>query len=663
MTMNQQQLDELCVNTIRMLAVDQVEQAKSGHPGMPLGCAPMAYTLWTKIMRHNPYNSQWFNRDRFVLSAGHGSALLYALLHLTGYDLSLDELKKFRQWDSKTPGHPEYGHVPGVEATTGPLGQGFGMGVGMAVAERFMHARYEKNGASPVDHHTYAIVSDGDLMEGVASEAASIAGHLKLGKLVYLYDDNHISIEGGTDLAFDEDVLARFKSYGWHTQRVDDGNDCDAIEKALLAARDYTDAPSLIAVQTHIGFGSPKEDSASAHGEPLGSDGASATRKRFGWPDETFYIPEEALNHLHEAATRGREMEEQWKRLCSEYQQSFPEDFARFEQEMAGKLGRGWDDDLPSFPTDKAIATRSASGKIINGIAKQVPNFIGGSADLAPSNKTSIDGGGDMSAENKAGRNCHFGVREHAMGAIVNGMALHGGVMPYGATFLIFSDYMRPSIRLAALMNIHSIFVFTHDSVSLGEDGPTHQPIEHLASLRVIPNLTVFRPADANETAVGWKLALEREGPFAFALSRQNLPVLDTKEYPVNEGAAKGAYIIKDCDGTPDVILIATGAEVHLALEAEKQISLNVRVVSMPSWELFEKQTATYRDNVLPPQVTKRVAVEAGSTQGWHKWVGSEGRVIGIDRFGASAPGNVVMEKLGISVEHVCDCARKLVGV
>ena len=661
MTSDVRKIDELCIKTIRMLSVDQVEAAKSGHPGMPLGCAPMAYVLWTKVMRHNPYNPDWFNRDRFVLSAGHGSALLYAMLHLTGYSLSLDELKKFRQWNSVTPGHPEYGHVPGVEATTGPLGQGFGMGVGMAIAERFMSARYEKKGMSPLDHHTYAIVSDGDLMEGVASEAASIAGHLKLGKLVYLYDDNNISIEGDTDLTFDEDVLARFKSYGWHTQRVDDGNDCDAIEKALVTARDYTDAPSIIAVRTHIGFGSPKQDSASAHGEPLGSEGAAATRKKFGWPQEAFHIPEESLKHLRETVVRGREMEAQWKSMCSEYEQSFPEEYKQFVNEMSGELSKNWNADIPSFPTDKAIATRSASGKIINGLAKDVPNLIGGSADLGPSNKTVIDGGGDMSSANMVGRNIHFGVREHAMGAIVNGMALHCGTIPYGATFLIFSDYVRPSIRLSALMNTHSIYVFTHDSVGVGEDGPTHQPIEQLASLRAIPNLTVYRPADANETAVGWQVAMENKGPFVFALSRQNLPVLDTKTYPVNDGARKGAYVIKDCDGNPDAIIIATGSEVQAALEAEKQISLNIRVVSMPSWELFEKQTKDYRDQVLPPKVTKRVAVEAGSTFGWQKWVGSEGEVIGIDRFGASAPGNIVMDKLGINVERICDSVRRLV--
>jgi len=644
-----------------MLSVDQVEAAKSGHPGMPLGAAPMAYVLWTRVMRHNPCNPAWFNRDRFVLSAGHGSALLYAMLHLTGYDLSIDELKNFRQWGSATPGHPEYGHAPGVEATTGPLGQGFGMGVGMAIAERFINGRYERNGAGPLDHQTYAIVSDGDLMEGVASESASIAGHLKLGKLVYLYDDNHISIEGDTKLAFSEDVLSRFKSYGWHTQRVDDGNDCDAIEKALVTARDHVEAPSIIAVRTHIGFGSPKQDSAGAHGEPLGMEGVIATRKYFGWPEEPFHIPEVALKHLRETATRGREMEQQWKRMCSEYEQSFPEDYKRFHDEISGKLGKNWNLNIPAFATDKAVATRSASGKIINGLAKNIPNLIGGSADLAPSNKTSIDDGGDVSATDCVSRNIHFGVREHAMGAIVNGMALHGGVIPYGGTFLIFSDYMRPSIRLAALMSVHSTFVFTHDSVGLGEDGPTHQPIEHLASLRAMPNLTVFRPADANETAEGWKLAIQNDGPFVFALSRQNLPVLDTKEYPVSEGASKGAYVIKDCDGTPDAIVIATGSEVHAALEAQKQLSLNIRVVSMPSWELFEKQPENYRDQVLPPKVTKRIAVEAGATFGWERWVGSEGEIIGIDRFGASAPGSTVLKELGINVDRICDCVRNLV--
>lgn len=654
-------IDDLCINTIRMLSVDQVEAAKSGHPGMPLGAAPMAYVLWTKVMRHNPKNPKWFNRDRFVLSAGHGSALLYSMLHLTGYDLSLDELKSFRQWGSATPGHPECGHTPGVEATTGPLGQGFGMGIGMSIAERFMYARYERNGASPVDHHTYAIVSDGDLMEGVASEAASMAGHLKLGKLVYLYDDNHISIEGDTDLTFSEDVLARFKSYGWHTRRVEDGNDCDAIEEAVVAARDFTEAPSIIAVRTHIGFGSPKQDSASAHGEPLGGEGVRATKERFGWPEEPFRIPEEALEHLRETTARGREMEEQWKSMCSEYKQSFPEEYDRFQNEMSGKLEKNWTSDMPSFPVDKAVATRSASGKIINGLARNVPNLVGGSADLGPSNKTSIDGGGDMSADNAVGRNVHFGVREHAMGAIVNGMALHGGVVPYCGTFLIFSDYMRPSIRLAALMNVHSTFIFTHDSVGVGEDGPTHQPIEQLASLRAIPNLTVFRPADANETAAGWRLAVQNDGPFAFALSRQNLSVLDTKEYPISDGAAKGAYVIKDCEGTPDAIIIATGSEVHAALEAQRRLSFNVRVVSMPSWEIFEKQPQSYRDEVLPPKVTRRIAVEAGVSFGWERWVGGSGDVIGIDRFGASAPGDTVMKELGISVERICDRVRSLV--
>jgi len=660
---DQRTLDQLCVNTIRMLAVDQVEKAMSGHPGMPLGAAPMAYVLWTKFMRHNPYNPKWPNRDRFILSAGHGSALLYAMLHLTGYELSMDELKNFRQYDSKTPGHPEYWCAPGVEATTGPLGQGFAMGVGMAIAERFLSSRYTKDGISPVDHYTYAIVSDGDLMEGVASEAASTAGHLKLGKLIYLYDDNHISIEGDTSLAFTESVPARFEAYGWHLQMVEDGNDLGAIENAIAVAQKESTKPSLICVRTHIGFGSPKQDNASVHGEPLGEEATRKTKEYYGWPmGKAFYVPEEAKHHFLGAVEKGKRMEDEWKGVYREYKKVHPEDAKELERLLNDELPKGWNEALQFFTTEKPMATRAASGKVINALAKKLPNLMGGSADLAPSNKTIIDNGGDVSAAFTPARNIHFGVREHSMGAIVNGMALHGGVIPYGGTFLIFSDYMRPSIRLAALMKAHSIFVFTHDSVGLGEDGPTHQPVEHLMSLRAIPNLTVFRPADANETVVGWKLAVERKGPFVLALSRQNLPVLDTAKYPIEEGASKGGYVLADCDDKPDIIFIATGSEIHLALEAKEKFTRNVRVVSMPSWEIFNEQPQSYRDKVLPPEIKVRLAIEAGATQGWWKWVGSNGDVMGIDRFGASAPYQDIYKNFELTAEHIINRARDLLG-
>lgn len=657
---DQRKMDDLCITALRMLAVDQVEQAKSGHPGMPLGAAPMAYVLFSKIMRHNPYNPRWSNRDRFILSAGHGSALLYALLHLSGYDLSLDELKNFRQYDSQTPGHPEYWCAPGVEATTGPLGQGFGMGVGMAVVERFMAARYNRAEMNVMDHYTYAIVSDGDLMEGVASEAASMAGHMRLNKLIYLYDDNHISIEGSTRITFTENVQRRFEAYGWHVHRVEDGNDIDSIESAILEAQAIKDRPSLISVRTHIGFGSPRQDDAKVHGEPLGQDACRQTREYYGWPlDEPFRVPDEIKNHFKLAVKRGQLYEDEWNKVMKRYGDAFPDQARQLHQELRQELPKDWDSGVVEFGEGESLATRESSGRILNSIAARVPNIIGGSADLAPSTKTLISGGGDVGSEFSAARNLHFGVREHGMGSVVNGMALHGGVYPYGSTFLIFSDYMRPSVRLAALMNIHSIFVFTHDSVGLGEDGPTHQPVEQLMSLRAIPNLTVIRPAEANETAAAWRIAMERKGPVVLALTRQKVPTLDASKHDISDGVRRGAYVISDSRSKPDVILIATGSEVHLALQAKEKIAADVRVVSMPSWELFQGQPQEYRDSVLPPDVTSRIAIEAGVTQGWQRWVGQRGEAIGIDRFGVSAPGNVALEKLGMTVKHIISAARK----
>jgi transketolase len=659
-------LDETCINTIRFLAVDAVEKAKSGHPGMPLGAAPMAYVLWDRLMRHNSRNPTWFNRDRFVLSAGHGSALLYALLHLYGYGLPLDELKRFRQWGSKTPGHPEYRLTAGVEATTGPLGQGFGMGVGMAIAERFIGECFNTQESQLVDHYTYAIVSDGDLMEGVSSEAASLAGTLKLGKLIYLYDDNHISIEGETDIVFTENVKARFEAYGWHVQTVPDGNNLEKIEKAIKNAQAVKDKPSLVIVRTHIGFGSPKQDDASAHGEPLGEEALLATKEKLGWPTgKSFYIPDEALAHFKETAQKGIDFEKEWNSLLDSYRKENPYLAQDFERVVKGELPKDWDKDLPFFsPDEKTIATRSASGKVMNFLSKKLPHYlVGGSADLAPSTKTLLMGYGDFGFGSYCAHNLHYGVREHGMGAIINGMALHGGTLPYGATFLIFSDYMRPSIRLAALMKNHVIFIFTHDSVGLGEDGPTHQPIEHFMSLRTIPGLTIIRPADANETVVAWREAIKRNVPVALILSRQNLPIIDAKKYSLIEGVPKGAYILSQPpSGKPDIILIATGSEVHLALKSQevlKSKGVSSRVVSMPSWELFEEQSPEYQNQVLPSEAPK-LAIEAGATLGWYKYVGERGDIVGLDRFGASAPGKVALEKLGFNVDNVVEKALDL---
>lgn len=660
-------IDELCVNTLRFLAVDAVEKAGSGHPGMPLGAAPMAYVLWDRVMRHNPAGPDWFNRDRFILSAGHGSALLYAILHVYGYGLTLEDLKQFRQWGSKTPGHPEYGRTVGVEATTGPLGQGFGMGVGMAIAERFIANCFNTDKHPVMDHYTYAIVSDGDLMEGVASEAASLAGTLKLGKLIYLYDDNHISIEGGTDIAFTENVRARFVAYGWHVEHVADGNGLDEIESAVKKAQKVEDKPSLIIVRTHIGYASPKQDSPSAHGEPLGKEGVTATKKALDWPiDKSFYVPDNCAAHFKETASSGAGFEEEWNRLFESYKNVYPDLAEDFEHVQSGALPDGWEKNVPVFSGDFApIATRTASGKVMNSLATALPHFLmGGSGDLAPSTKTILIGYGDFGFEKACAHNLHFGVREHAMAAAVNGIALHGGALPYGATFLVFSDYMRPALRLAALMQTKSIFIFTHDSIGLGEDGPTHQPVEHLMSLRAIPGLTVIRPADANETAVAWKIAVSRKGPVCLALSRQKLAVLNPELYPVFTGVMQGAYILADSKSdVPEIVLIATGSEVGLALKAQTELEsrgVSARVVSMPSWEIFEEQTVEYKNSVLPTDVP-RLAIEAGSTLGWWKYVGSGGGVIGLDRFGASAPGKVALEKLGFTVENVVKQALKLV--
>ncbi|OGP49510.1 MAG: transketolase [Deltaproteobacteria bacterium RBG_13_43_22] len=661
-------LDDLCINTIRMLAVDAVQKANSGHPGMPMGAAPMAYILWTRFLKHNPRNPHWPDRDRFVLSAGHGSMLLYGLLHLTGYDLSLDDLKAFRQWGSKTPGHPEYGHTPGVETTTGPLGQGFANGVGMAMAERFLAARYNRPDFPLVDHYTYAIVSDGDLMEGISHEVASLAGHLKLGKLIYLYDDNHISIEGSTDITFTENRLARFKAYNWHVQQVADGNDVQAIRRAIRKARTETERPSLIAVRTCIGCGSPnKENTAGAHGEPLGLEEVRLTKESLGWPTEpNFYVPQEAQAVFRKAVKVGEKNEKKWKNLFAAYEKAYPGPAAEWKQVMAGDLSEGWEQGIPVFPADsKGMATRAASGKVLNALAGKVTNLIGGSADLAPSNKTEIKDSKDFQAGTYDQRNVRFGVREHGMGSIMNGMALHGGVIPYGGTFLIFSEYMRPAIRLAAMMGLRVIYVFTHDSIGLGEDGPTHQPVEQLAALRVIPNLTVIRPADANETAEAWRIALKsKNGPTALILTRQNLPTLDRNLMRTADNLALGAYVLNKVEGPkPELVLLATGSEISIALEAmNKLIAKGIfsRVVSMPSWELFERQSQEYHDRVIPPEIKARLAIEAGSSLGWRQYVGEKGIVIGLDHFGASAPDKVLYEKFGLTADQIVEKALEL---
>ncbi len=655
--------DELCINTIRALAMDAVQKAGNGHPGTAMGAATMAYALWARVLRHSPTNPDWPNRDRFVLSAGHASVLLYSLLHLTGYELSLDEIKAFRKWDSKTPGHPEYHLTPGVEATTGPLGQGFAMGVGMALAERFLAERFNRPGHQIVDHYVYGIVSDGDLMEGVAHEAASLAGTLGLGKLIYLYDDNSITIEGSTDLAFTENVGDRFQALGWHVQRVD-GNDLDAVIAALEEAKAETSQPSLIAAKTTIAFGSPnKAGTAEAHGAALGEAEVLLTKEALGWPTEPpFLVPEETLAEMRSAIDHGKERERDWQERVAAYAEAYPEDANLFQEVLRRELPADWDAGLPAFTEkDGPIATRVASGKVLNAAVQRLPTLLGGSADLAPSTMTDLTGLGDINAGTWGARNLHFGVREHAMGAIVNGMSLHGGVIPFGATFFIFTDYMRPAIRLAALMNIQSMFVLTHDSIGLGEDGPTHQPVEHLASLRAMPNLTVFRPADANETTAAWRLMIKRRGPSLLVLTRQNLPIIDDAPR-VQVGVERGAYIVEEAaSGKPDVILIATGSEVALALRSRELLTnqgLDACVVSMPSWEVFEEQPQEYKNQVLPSAIAARVSIEAGSTLGWERYVGEGGGMIGLDHFGASAPGGVLFERFGFTPDRVVERAQ-----
>jgi transketolase len=665
------ELDQLCINTIRALSIDAVQKANSGHPGLPLGAAPMAYVLWTRFLRHNPQNPKWENRDRFLLSAGHGSMLLYSLLYLTGYDLPLEELKNFRQWGSKTPGHPEYGLTPGVEITTGPLGQGFANGVGMAMGAAHLASLFNKPEDDIIDHYVYAIVSDGDLMEGVASEAASLAGHLKLGKLIYLYDDNHVTIEGFTSLAFSEDVPKRFESYGWHTSTVADGNDLEEIDAAIREAQSVTDKPSLISVKTVIGFGMPTQGTRKAHSDAPGEDAVRETKRHLGWPaDKQFYVPEDALTHFRKAIEYGLAQEANWRSNVNEYKEKYKDDGELLTLVLSGELPANWESALPTFADAKPIATRVASGEVINALAPVLPMLIGGSADLGVSNNTDIKNSKSFEADSYDGRIFHFGVREHAMGATLTGISLNGGLIPYGGTFMTFSDYMRPAIRLAALSEVQVIYVFTHDSIGLGEDGPTHQPIEHLAALRAIPHLFVIRPADPTEVSEAWRIAiLRRSEPTALALTRQKVDLIDRKKFAPATGLRKGAYILAEAtttDGqatTPKLILIGTGSEVSLTLAARENLQSEgtpTRVVSMPCWELFEEQSKEYKNEVFPKSVTARLAVEAGVAQGWERYVGDEGDVIALDRFGASAPGDIALKNLGYSVENVLSRAKAL---
>jgi transketolase len=664
------ELDQLCVNTIRALALDAVQKAESGHPGLPLGAAPMAYVLWTRFLRYNPRNPKWQGRDRFLLSAGHGSMLLYSLLYLTGFDLPLEELKSFRQWGSKTPGHPENTLTPGVEITTGPLGQGFANGVGMAMGAAHLAARFNQPGVKLIDNFIYAIVSDGDLMEGVASEAASLAGHLKLGNLIYLYDDNHVTIEGFTSLAFDEDVPKRFEAYGWHTSTVEDGNDLDAMDRAIKEAQ-ADERPSLISVKTIIGFGMPTEGTRKAHSDAPGEDAVRETKRTLGWPeDEQFFVPDEALAHFRKAVERGEQLEKDWDARVADYESRYTELGRAWRETMSGDLPDGWESYLPSFDNAQPMATRQASGEVINALAPNLLTLVGGSADLGPSNNTDIKQGGDFEADKYAGRILHFGIREHAMGAALTGMSLNGGLIPFGGTFMCFSDYMKPAIRLAALSHVQVIYVFTHDSIGLGEDGPTHQPVEQLAGLRAIPNLYVIRPADPHEVREAWRLAiLRRHAPTALVLTRQKVPTLDRTKYNSPEGARRGAYTLADAtdaDGkptAPQLVLLSTGSEVSLCLDARDELQkagTPTRVVSMPCWELFDEQDEQYRASVIPRDVTARLAVEAAASLGWDRYVGERGGFVCLDRFGASAPGATALKNLGFNVENVVAQARAL---
>ncbi|MFE8699186.1 transketolase [Cytobacillus sp. FJAT-54145] len=664
-----EQVDSLAVNTIRTLSIDAIEKANSGHPGMPMGAAPMAYALWTKHMNHNPQNPEWFNRDRFVLSAGHGSMLLYSLLHLSGYDVTMDDIKDFRQWGSKTPGHPEYGHTPGVDATTGPLGQGIAMAVGMAMAERHLAAVYNKDQYDLVNHYTYSICGDGDLMEGVSAEAASLAGHLKLGRLVVLYDSNDISLDGDLDRSFSESVEQRFKSYGWQYIRVEDGNDLTEVANAIEAAKNDENHPTLIEVKTVIGFGSPnKSGKSDVHGAPLGSDERQLTRESYQWTfEEDFHVPQEVYEQFKkQVLENGQKKEKEWNEMFQAYKNEYPELGAQLDLAMKGSLPEGWDKDLPVYEEGKSLASRASSGEALNAIAQNLPIFLGGSADLAGSNKTMIKGSGDFTPDSFEGRNIWFGVREFAMGAAMNGMALHGGLKIFGGTFFVFSDYLRPAIRLAALMGLPVTYVFTHDSIAVGEDGPTHEPIEQLASLRAMPNLDVIRPADGNETSAAWKLALESsDRPTALVLTRQNLPTLKDTDKNAYEGVSKGAYVVSPAEGNADVLLLAAGSEVGLAVEAQTALKgegIQASVVSMPSWARFEQQTKEYKDSVIPKNVKKRLGIEMGSSLGWHRYTGDEGDVLAIDQFGASAPGEKIMEEYGFSVQNVVERVKALLS-
>ena len=664
-----QTIQQTGINTVRILAADAVQKANSGHPGTPMGLAPVGHVLWTKSMNYNPQNPEWANRDRFILSAGHACMLQYCLLYLTGYDISLDDIRNFRQLHSKTAGHPEYGLLAGIEVTTGPLGQGFANGVGFAIAQKCMAARYNKPGFEIFNYKIYAICSDGDMMEGVTAEAASLAGHLRLGNIIYLYDDNHITIEGNTDLTFNEDVPRRFEAYGWHVQVLDDGNDTDALSKAIHNAQQETGRPSLIKVRTHIGFGSPnKVDTASAHGSPLGKDEVRLVKQNFGFnPDKYFEVPDEVLKYYRNSAERGIKKEQSWNELYKSYKEKYPELAHEYELLSSGRLPEGWKEKLPIFKAgEEKIATRKASGKVLNAIADYLPILIGGSADLAPSTNTDLEKYKSFSAANRNGRIFHFGIREHAMGAILNGIALSKCLIPYGATFLIFSDYMRPPIRLAAIMKIRPIFIFTHDSIRLGEDGTTHQPVEQLIGLRSVPDLTVIRPADANETTQAWRVALEHSGgPVALILTRQAIAVIDQEKYAKAKGLERGAYILSESKNTPQIILIGTGSEIELVLAAQEKLrdqNIAARVVSMPSWELFEKQDETYKEEVFPKRLRKRLAVEAGSPLGWNRYVTDEGDVIGINRFGESAPEDDVMKEYGFTVENVVKKAKALLS-
>jgi len=669
-TNTQPNLDQLCVNSIRVLAIDAVQKANSGHPGMPMGMAPVAYLLFTKFMRHNPRNPRWYGRDRFVLSAGHGSMLLYSSLYLTGYDLTLDDIKSFRQLGSKTPGHPENYLTAGVETTTGPLGQGFGNGVGMAIAAKHLAARFERGDSRLFNHRIFAIVSDGDLMEGVASEAASIAGHLGLGNIVYLYDDNHITIDGGTSLSFaTEDVVKRFDAYGWHTQHVDDANDLDALTRAIENGIAEENRPSFIRVRSHIGYGSPhRQDSSEAHGKALGVEEVKLTKKFYGWPVEPdFYVPDQALKEFRRCIDRGAELERDWNSRFEAYSKANPKEAAEFKSRLAGELPSGWDKDLPVFTPKDNLATRESASKAEQAIAANVHALFGGAADLNESTFTDIKDGGDFERGSYAGRNLHFGIREHGMCSILNGIALHGGFIPFGSSFMVFTDYCRPSIRLAAIMGLQVLFIFTHDSIGLGEDGPTHQPVEHLTSLRAIPDLTVIRPGDANEAVEAWRVAMtHRHGPVMFALSRQKLPTLDRSRMGAAAGLARGAYVLIETAGkTPDIILIATGSELQLAVAAMPELERRghaVRVVSMPSFELFEKQDQSYRESVLPAAIKRRLAIEAGSPLSWYRWVGPEGAIVGMTAFGASGPYQEVLKHFGFTSENVVEHALKLLS-